>query len=158
MAPLCNIGTAVGFASGVLTSVIAAYVMEFRSRSKAHSAVKKLAGIWVAHNRDGRNVEETPMPNALFTEFTPAKSRWAADSYVLRVFGKETDSDGKIRDHEGFLTIDPVCLGVRPASFAIAIRTKRRSSESTFTVMGRRYLLILFLQERDTTNTPFGAP
>ena len=92
---------------GFVANVIVNKVWEWLVRSRAHKAARGQVGTWTAHNIHGRDVDLAPMPGALLTTIS-ARSRWKADSHVLDVHGQD-DSNERIRDHDGYLAIDPAC-------------------------------------------------
>jgi hypothetical protein len=97
------LGLPAGFAVGILVNK----VWELLVRSRANTVARELAGTWVAHEVDGRDVAPEPMLNALPTTIS-ARPWWKADSHVLDVTGQD-DSNGRVRDHMGYLAIDPAC-------------------------------------------------
>jgi hypothetical protein len=109
----------VGVLLGIPAGIVVNKIWELWTRSRSHHAAAKLAGVWIAYNMQGRNVDVTPMPGASPTMIS-AKSRWSADSHVLEVNGQDISSDGKKRDHLGYLAIDPACpwRGIRTVRYA----------------------------------------
>jgi hypothetical protein len=100
-------GALIGFFLGIIAGVVANKTWELWTRSRSHTAVKKLAGEWVAHKMLGRNVDSKPMPGS--TVISPTQSRWSADAHVLEVRGHDISEDGRRRDHSGFIAIDTTC-------------------------------------------------
>lgn len=101
-----------GFCSGVLSSAVVAYIVELATRKRLHNVAKRLKGTWIAHNMlDARTVDRSkPMKDSWSTLMTP-KPWWrscAADSHVLDISGDHVSNDGRLRHHEGYLTIDRV--------------------------------------------------
>lgn len=78
---------------------------------RAHRDARRLAGEWVAHNykpEDDRFIDPQPMPHAGLTVIS-AKSWWSTNSHVLDVHAQDIESNGQVKDHNGFLAIDPMC-------------------------------------------------
>jgi hypothetical protein len=73
-------------------------------------AAKGLSGEWIAYNYnpdDNRSIDLYPMPRAGLTVIS-VKSRWSRQGHVLDVHGRDIDPKERVRDHAGYLTIDPV--------------------------------------------------
>ena len=101
-------GTLLGFFAGILAGILANKLWELWTRSRVHRVAEKLAGEWIMYNMHGRNVDPAPEPSTLPTVISPARSRWSADSHVLDVSGGHL-SNGQVREHSGFLALDPGC-------------------------------------------------
>jgi len=93
----------VALLSGIITSLVACGIAVLRERYRAHKDVQWLVGKWKAFNWPERHL--TPMENALQTCIESVHPPWSARSAVLRVRGEEM-ADGKLRRHEGILTVD----------------------------------------------------
>lgn len=93
--------------SGIITSVIAAFIWELRTRWKAHKSANVLIGDWEAYKTEGRNITE-PMEGAGLTVVS-FKSPWrAADSAVLSFWSEDVaEGTTKGREHKGTIVLDP---------------------------------------------------
>jgi hypothetical protein len=102
------VGTLIGFVSGVLSSALAAYCWELRTRRRLFSEATRLEGKLIAHDMlDGRTVNRSkPMDKAWPTVMTPRRRWWSADSHILDVSADHISDDGRVRHLEGYLIID----------------------------------------------------
>ena len=100
----------ISIVSGIVTSIIAAYIWELRAQSTAYSTARKLVGTWDAYNIEGRIVSNTPMPGAGDTVVSLRSRWWVAEPPVLDFRSQDIDPVTKqpTRKHDGTIVPDPV--------------------------------------------------
>jgi hypothetical protein len=94
-----------GMIIGLGLGVAANFVSKVGENYSVYKDARRLAGVWLTHAVNGRDIEQNPEPNSIRAIIHPPKSRWSSRSNRCWIEARHL-SHGGHRDMDSYLDLD----------------------------------------------------